>query len=191
MTDTEIEVKMEAPPAFRKRCVIRCTKAELARTKKTSEPMVKTMWECCGLFENGVLKPSLMRGNIEYRIAGLDCNGIYGGEYFPLMDNTVDNFRKFYELATGNKLPKDFDRENPPIEFLDGLLMEATVHSVKSIQTEGITEEEKAAKIERGEKPVGEPLKDSEGNTLERTVLAIAGRDAWGKRWTKDVPEPY
>lgn len=176
--------KLAVPPAFKNRCVIRCTDVKFGPNSNDA-PMITANWELLGIPNStGSIDTTIKRGDQEYQLAGLRLKTTY----FTLTQKAVDGFyAEFWEKANGDSF-QGIDETNPDIKFFDGLCMEAIVQGNTVIERQQLTEEEKADKIAKGEQPIGDPIIDGDGNEITRTMLS---QSMWLKKYTGDVPTPF
>lgn len=178
-------IKLQVPPAMRDRYVIRCTEHKFG-PNSNGNPMITIQWEVVGKpNKTGSVDTSLKRGDQEYQIAGLTVNA----SYFTLIKGkALSMYVDFWEKANPGNQFEGVDEENPDRSFLDNLLMEAILSSTTQEMRKELTEEEKKAKKDAGEAPLGEPITDEDGKPLTRTVISVT---QFLKKFTGDVPNPF
>lgn len=176
---------LAVPPAFKDRCVVRCTDTKFGPNSNDA-PMITAGWELCGIPNaKGVVETTLERGGKLYQIGGLTIKPTY----FTLTQKAIDSFyADFWCKANGAKDFLGVDEENPDYDFLDGLCMEAIVSGFTQEERKQLTDEEKEALKAEGKAPIGEAITDGEGNPITRTVLTIT---MWLKKWEGEVPTPF
>ncbi|HEX9232684.1 MAG TPA: hypothetical protein VF849_01410 [Blattabacteriaceae bacterium] len=176
--------KLAVPPAFKNRCVIRCTDVKFGPNSNDA-PMITANWELLGIPNStGSIDTKMERNGQEYQLAGLRLKTTY----FTLTQKAVDGFyAEFWTKANGEEF-KGVDETNPDIKFFDSLCMEAIVQGLTIVERKQLTEEEKEEKIAKGEQPIGDPITDSDGEEITRTMLT---QTMWLKRYTGEVPHPF
>lgn len=175
--------KVGVPPAFQERCVVRITDSKCGENKKGNQ-MITLQSEMVGYVDsNNVLHTSIKRGDITYKLAGLKLQPTW----FTLTEENIAYYAEFYAAANPGEELTVLDEMNPALEYTEGLLMQAIVNGRSEPFRKALTAEEKAAKIEAGEKnPVGDPILDEEGKTIETARLNV---NRWLKKYFGEIPE--
>ncbi len=177
--------KLSVPPSFKDRCVIRCTDYKFG-PNSNDNPMITVNWELLGIPNStGSIDTTMKRAGQEYQLAGLRLKTTY----FTLTQKAVDAFfAEFWMKANSEKEFPGIDESNPDLKFLDGLCMEAIVQGSTVVERKQLTEEEKEEKIAKGEPAVGDPITDSDGEEITRTMLT---QTMWLKKYEGEVPTPF
>lgn len=176
---------LAVPPAFKDRCVVRCTDHKFGPNSNDA-PMITCNWELCGIPNTtGGVETKIERAGKLYQLGGLRINTVY----FTLTQKAIDSFfAEFWKKANGSTEFLGIDTENPDLDFLDSLCMEAVVNGKTQEERKLLTDEEKEELKAEGKQPIGEAITDGDGNPITRTVLNIG---MWLKKWTGEVPEPF
>lgn len=171
--------KLGIPEAFNERCAVRCLEYEFGTNKK-GKPMVTTKWELCGYLLGKELKQELVQAKKTYRLGGLSIRP----KYFTMSMENMGYYAELYNLAHPDKPFTGFDDEAPELEWLDGLIMQALVTGKSNPQRRALTDDERAAKVEAGEEPIGEILTDENGEEIDNMTLEIR---QWYKKYNGEI----
>ena len=177
--------KLAIPPAFKDRCVVRCTDYKFGPNSNDA-PMITVNFELLGIPNlTGSIDTTIERGGKKYQLAGLRLKTCY----FTLTQKVVDGFySEFWMKANGEKEFPGVDETNPDLKYLDGLCLECVCQGATIIERKQLTEEEKEEKIAQGEQPIGDPITDGDGEEITRTILT---QTLWLKKWEGEVPTPF
>jgi len=176
---------LAVPPAFKDRCVVRCTDHKFG-PNSNDNPMITVNWELCGIPNaTGSVETTMERAGKLYQLGGLRVKP----SYFTLTQKAIDSFfAEFWCKANNEKEFLSIDETNPDRDFLDSLCMEAIVSGFTQEERKQLTEEEKDALKAEGKQPLGEIITDGDGNPITKTVLNVT---MWLKKWEGEVPEPF
>lgn len=178
-------VKLQIPPAFRDRYVVRVTQSKFG-PNSNDNPMITLNLEVVGKpNKTGSVDTEVKRGENTYQIAGLNIMPVY---FTLVKGKALSMYIDFWEKANPGKEFEGVNEENPDREYLDGLLMEAILTSSNYDMRKELTDEEKEEKKAAGEQAVGEVILDEDGKPITRQSVNIS---TWLKKYTGDVPNPY
>ena len=179
------EAVLAVPPAFKDRCVVRCTDHKFGPNSNDA-PMITCNWELCGIPNaTGGVDTKMERAGKLYQLAGLRIKPVY----FTLTQKAIDSFfAEFWCKANKEKEFLGIDTENPDCDFLDNLCMEAVVSGFTQEERKQLTDEEKEALKAEGKQPIGEPITDGDGEPIVKTVLNVT---MWLKKFEGEVPTPF
>jgi hypothetical protein len=146
--------------------------------------MITCNWEIVGIKnKEGSIDRTMVRDGQEYVIAGLTTRPTY----HSLSKKARRFFMDWWCKCTG-KTEKEFeiDDENPDRSFLNNLVMSAVCKAELILRRKNLTDEEKEALKEAGEKVEGEIVTDDEGNPLPPFKMITV--DTWNRRYTGELP---
>lgn len=173
---------MGVPPAFTERCAVRILGKKFGISQKEKPMITISDIELVGYFDaDNELQTTIEKGGVVCNLNGINLKPAY----FPLTQESVKYYAAFYRGATGVDF-ESIDETNPDLSYMDGLVMQALVKGNMVPILRSLTDEEKAEKLAKGEKAIGDPIKDDEGNIMQRPEIQVS---MWLKAYTHPVPD--
>jgi len=175
-------VRAGVPPAVRDRAVVRCIEHSFG-PNSNQNPMVTTQWELIGFPQpDGSIATTIKRGATEYKVAGIRTNSIF----FTLTPKAIGFYVDIWRAAhPGEALPTEFDENNPELDWLNGLAMQAMIETRSDVQRKALTQEEKDQLLLEGKPAIGDPITDDEGVEITRDSVRIL---SFLKPYTGELP---